>query len=330
MSKPAAAPGKPAAAPGNPAQGTGQTSPTAEAKTAKERATGIWPPVATPFRADLSIDFDRYIVHCRRLLKDGAHGLAVLGTTSEANSLDIGERENLLERLIKVGIPGSSLLPGTGACSIGDSARLTRHAVALGVRGVLLLPPFYYKGVTDGGLYTYVNEVIKRVGDKRLKIYLYNFPQMTTITWSPALVGLLIHDFPDTVVGLKDSSGDVAYTETLLELYPGFAVFPSSESLLLGAMRKGAAGCISATANTHVGNVRRLYDGWKGPDAQILHEKAATVRAAIQPYGWIPAVKAILAARENSPEWMRVRPPLEPLDEKRKEALLSAVAEAGG
>ena len=115
---------------------------------------------------------------------DGAHGLAVLGTTSEANSLDLGERETVLEKLVKAGVPPLQLLPGTGTSSIGDTVRLTRHAVALGVRGVLLLPPFYYKGVSDEGLYAYVAEVIKRVGDKRLAIYLYNFPQMTTISCS--------------------------------------------------------------------------------------------------------------------------------------------------
>jgi len=294
------------------------------------KASGIWPPVTTPFRADLTVDFDRYIAHCRKLLADGAHGLAVLGTTSEANSLDLGERETLLERVVAAGIPAGQLLPGTGAPSIGDAARLTRHAVGLGVRGVLLLPPYYYKGVSDEGLFAFASEVIGRVGDQRLAIYLYNFPQMTTLAWSPDLVGRLIKAFPDTVVGLKDSSGDVAYMETLLSRYPGFAVFPSSEALLLSAMKKGAAGCISATANTHVANIRRLYDGWQGPEAEALHKTAAAARAVVQPYGWIPAVKAILSAREGKPDWMRVRPPLVALDEKKKAELMLALAPLGG
>ena len=137
-----------------------------------ETASGLWVPAATPFRANLAIDYDRYLAHCQKLLADGAHGLAVLGTTSEANSLDLGERETVLERLIKAGIPPLQLLPGTGTSSIGDTVRLTRHAVALGVRGVLLLPPFYYKDVSDAGLYAFIAEVIKRVGDTRLAIYL--------------------------------------------------------------------------------------------------------------------------------------------------------------
>jgi 4-hydroxy-tetrahydrodipicolinate synthase len=295
-----------------------------------DNASGVWVPAATPFRANLAIDFDRYLEHCIKLLDDGAHGLAVLGTTSEANSLDLGEREAVLEKLVKAGIPASQLLPGTGTSSIGDTVRLTRHAVALGVRGVLLLPPFYYKGVSDEGLYAYVAEVIRRVNDKRLAIYLYNFPQMTTISWSPVLVGLLIHDFPETIVGLKDSSGQIHYMETLLEQYPGFAVFPSSEAILLRALRKGAAGCISATANTHVTGIRWLYDGWEGPDAQALHEVVAGIRDAVQPFGWIPSVKAILAAREGTPDWNRVRPPLDALNEEQSKELLKAVASAGG
>lgn len=307
------------------------TSPAAEGTVKRpEKAAGVWVPAATPFRADLSIDFDRYIAHCKKLLDDGAHGLAVLGTTSEANSLDFGEREMVLERLVKAGIAPDQLLPGTGAPSIGDTVRLTRHAMALGVRGVLLLPPYYYKGISDEGLYAFVAEVIRRVNDKRLAIYLYNFPQMTTISWSPVLVGLLIQDFPDTVVGLKDSSGQIHYMETLLEQFPGFAVFPSSESILLRALRKGAAGCISATANTHVTAIRWLYDGWQGPDAGALHEVASSVREAVQPFGWIPAVKAILAAREGNPDWARVRPPLDALGEEQTKELLAAVAKAGG
>ena len=302
----------------------------AESDIRPEPASGIWVPAATPFRANLAIDYDRYIAHCQHLLASGAHGLAVLGTTSEANSLDLGEREMVLERLVKAGIPSRQLLPGTGMCSLGDTVRLTRHAVATGVRGVLLLPPFYYKNISDEGLYAYVAEVIKRVNDKRLALYLYNFPQMTTIRWSPILVGLLIQDFPNTVIGLTDSSGDTDYTETLLENYPGFAVFPSSEALLLHGMRRGAAGIISATANTNIAGCRALYDNWQSEGALDLQKKAAAIRNAVSPYGWIPGVKAILAAREGTPDWARVRPPLDELSEQQKTELLAAVAEAGG
>jgi 4-hydroxy-tetrahydrodipicolinate synthase len=142
------------------------------------------------------------------------------------------------------------------------------------------------------------------------------------------LVARLIAKYPETVVGLKDSSGDVRYVEKLLAAHPGFAVFPASEALLLAALRKGAAGCISASANTHVGVIRKLYDGWRGPDADALHEAASRIRRAMQEYPFIPAVKAILADREGTRDWLNIRPPLEPLDAKTSAALLAAVKQA--
>lgn len=293
-------------------------------------AAGLWPPVTTPFRDDLSIDIDALIAFCRKLLADGAHGLAVLGTTSEANSLDLGERRMVLERLVGAGIPADCLLPGTGACAIGDAVALTRHAVGLGVRGVLLLPPFYYKGVSDDGLLAFVRAVIEGVGDARLALYLYNFPQMTTLTWSPALIAKLITAYPRTVIGLKDSSGDTAYVDTLLHRFPGFAVFPSSEALMLAALRKGAAGCISATANVNARAIRELYDAAVHPGsdgrAETLHEPVAAVRKLIQGYPLIAALKAILAAETGNAGWARLRPPLDALDATRTRALLTSLA----
>lgn len=285
-------------------------------------ASGVWPPATTPFRPDLSIDFDRYIEHCRALLTGGAHGLAVLGTTSEANSLDFSERQTVLEKLVAAGIPAQKLLPGTGAPSIGDAVKLTNHATSLGVKGVLLLPPFYYKGVSDDGLFAFVSEVIARVGDPKLRIYLYNFPQMSAIAYSPDLIGRLIAKFPEVVVGLKDSSGDVAYVNTLLEKFPGFAVFPSSEALLLAAMKKGAAGCISATANTNIGPISKLFDTWKSAGAEELHRQVSAVRNLMVKFPLISGIKAVVAEQTGHKDWTRTRPPLDPLSPAQTKELL--------
>ena len=288
-----------------------------------ETAKGVWPPASTPFRPDLSIDFERYIAHCRALLNDGVHGLAVLGTTSEANSLDFNERQAVLEKLVASGIPAEKLLPGTGAASIGDAVRLTKHAVGLGVRGVLLLPPFYYKGVSDDGLFAFVAEVIARVNDPRLSIYLYNFPQMSALAWSPNLIEKLLKKFPETVVGLKDSSGDVAYLNTLLDRFPGFAVFPASEALLFAALKRGAAGCISATANMNAGAISKLYETWKTAGAEELNKSVTAVRLLMQKVPAVAGVKAVLADRYKTQEWARVRPPLDPLTPAQQKELLS-------
>ncbi len=289
-------------------------------------ATGIWPPAATPFREDLSIDTERYIAFCHELLRDGAHGLAVLGTTSETNSLDFGERKALLEKLVASGVNPAQLIPGTGAASFGDAVKLTKHAADLGVKGSLLLPPFYYKGVSDEGLFEFVSEVIARVNSKRLKLYLYNFPQQTGLVWSPELIAKLRGAFPETVVGIKDSSGDANYLDTLLAKFPGFAIFPSSESLMVDALGKGAAGCISATANTHVKAIRALHDGWKSPDAAAMNKRASAIRALIASYPLIAAVKATLAEKHKHRGWQRLRPPLTALTERQAAELRDKLA----
>lgn len=289
-------------------------------------ATGIWPPAATPFREDLSVDMERYLAFCHELLRDGAHGLAVLGTTSEANSLDLEERKGVLEKLVISGINPAQLLPGTGAASFGDAVKLTKHAADLGVMGSLLLPPFYYKGVSDDGLFEFVSEVIGRVNTKRLRLYLYNFPQQTGLIWSPELIARLRGAFPETVVGIKDSSGDAAYLNTLLEKFPGFAIFPSSESLMVDALGKGAAGCISATANTHVKEIRALFDGWKSPEAGAMNKRASAIRSLIASYPLIAAVKATLAEQHKHKGWHRLRPPLTALTAQQATELREKLA----
>src|SRR6187401_3363181 len=157
---------------------------------------GVYVPACTPFNADLTVDPDLFASHCKWLLEEGANGLAVFGTTSEANSLGMAERTTLLERLIGDGISPKVLMPGTGCCSLPDTVALTRQAVEAGCMGVLLLPPFYYKGVADDGLYAWVSELIQRVGDKRLRIYLYHIPPMANVGWSLTLIERLLAEYP--------------------------------------------------------------------------------------------------------------------------------------
>ena len=204
---------------------------------------GVIAPVVTPFTADLRPDARRLIALCRWLLARDA-GLAVFGTTSEANSLSVGEKIELLDALVDAGLPVARMMPGTGCCAFPDTVLLTRHAVRHGCGGVLMLPPFYYKAVTDDGLFASFSEVIQRVGDARLRIYLYHIPPVAQVPLSPALVERLVTAYPGTVVGIKDSSGDWNSVRTLLERFAprGFAVFPGSEALLLAAMRQGRRG----------------------------------------------------------------------------------------
>ncbi len=296
---------------------------------ASQRFAGVLVPVLTPFTASGAPDAGRFVAFCRWLLDQGADGLAIFGTTSEANSMSAGERMELLDRLVAAGIPPAKLMPGTGACSITEAATLIRHAVGHGVGGVLMLPPFYYKGMNDDGLFAYFAGVIDRVGSAALRMYLYHIPPQTVIGLSLDLVGRLIKAYPDTVVGLKDSSGDWNNTAALLERFPGFSIFPGSEVFLLDGLRKGGAGCITATGNVNVPGIRKVYENWQTPQADALQAEITLARKTIQAYPMVPALKRIVAHFHHDPAWAAVRPPMVPLTEAQSAALLADLAKIG-
>ena len=283
---------------------------------------GVLAPVLTPFAADLSPDRRRFLAHCHWLLDEGINGLAVFGTTSEANSLSREERMELLEALVEDGVDSALLMPGTGCCAIPDTVRLTAHAVGLGCGGVLLLPPFYYKGVSDEGIFASVAETIERVGDARLRVYLYHIPPMAQVGYSLDLVERLRNRYPETVVGLKDSSGDWSNTAAILERFPGFATFVGSEAYLLDTLRGGGAGSITAAGNVNAAALRALYDAWQSPMADSLQAQVTAQRKVMQGYPLFAGLKAVLAAMRNDPDWNRLRPPLTALPAEQAAALI--------
>ena len=290
---------------------------------------GVLVPVLTPFTRSGDPDAGRFIGFCRFLLDQGADGLAIFGTTSEANSMSGAERMELLDKLVAAGIPPAKLMPGAGACSVSEAAQLIRHAVGHGVGGVLMLPPFYYKGMDDDGLFAFFASVIERVGSSALRMYLYHIPPQTVLGLSLDLVGRLIEAYPRTVVGLKDSSGDWNNTAALLERFPNFSVFPGSEVFLLDGLRKGGAGCITATGNVNVPGIRKVYENWRTPQADALQAEITLARKTIQAYPMVPALKRIVAHFHNDPDWAAVRPPMTALGEAQSKALLADLAKIG-
>jgi 4-hydroxy-tetrahydrodipicolinate synthase len=290
---------------------------------------GVLVPVLTPFAANGEPDAGRFAVFCRWLLDQGAGGLAIFGTTSEANSMSAGERMALLDRLVAAGIPPEKLMPGTGACAVTDAVSLVRHAVGHGCGGVLMLPPFYYKPVSDDGIFAFVANVIDKVGSSALRVYLYHIPPVAVVGYSLDLVGRFIEAYPQTVVGLKDSSGDWSNTAALLDRYPGFAIFPGSEVFLLDALRQGGAGCITATGNINASGIAKLYANWQGPRADALQAEITTVRKTMQAYPMVPALKRVVAHFHNDPAWAAVRPPLVPLDRAQSAALIADLVRIG-
>lgn len=294
------------------------------------RIRGILSPVLTPFDAAGRPDPDRFVRHCRWLLEQDV-GLAVFGTNSEANSLSVAEKRSLLEQLLAAGIPATRLMPGTGACALPDAIELTRHAVKAGCAGVLMLPPFYYKGVSDEGLFRSFAQVIDAVSDDRLRIYLYHIPPVSGVPITLPLIERLLKAFPGIIAGTKDSSGDWAHTSATLQRYQpmGFDVFAGSENFLLATMRGGGAGCITATGNVNPSAIVRLYQTWHNADADAQQKRLDEQRAAFAKYPMIPAMKSAIALKTGRMDWIHVRPPLVELDDSQRLALGQALDQAG-
>ncbi len=296
---------------------------------APERLSGLLAPVCTPFNEDLSPDAERLISHCRWLLSQNA-GLAVFGTNSEANSLSINEKMMLLDRLVEAGIDTNRMMPGTGCCALTETVELTQHAVNLGCAGALMLPPFYYKGVSDDGLFASFAEVIERVGSSSLRIYLYHIPPVSQVGISLDLIERLVKAYPDTVVGVKDSSGDWANTNAMLERrWDDFRVFAGAETFLLQNMRSGGAGCISATANINPAAIDRLYQEWQSAEAGGLQRELDEIRETAMAYPMIPALKATVAHFSDDAQWRTVRPPLVALGDDQRNDLIETLLQKG-
>ena len=296
-----------------------------------KRMSGVLSPVVTPFKRDLAPDKERFVAHCKWLLSQNC-GLAIFGTNSEGNSLSLAERIGLLEAVIEAGLDPSRMMPGTGCCSIPETAMLTAEAVRHRCAGVLMLPPFYYKGVGEEGLYRYYSEVVERVGDARLRIYLYHIPPVAVIGITPALVERLLKAYPTAIAGMKDSSGDWNNTKTYLDAFAqaGFAVFAGSESFLLQTMRNGGAGTISATANVNPAAIHKLYSEWQRADADQEQDALNRTRETLgKKYLMIAALKQAIAIYADDPAWARVRPPLIELTSEQAQSLAAELRQMG-
>jgi 4-hydroxy-tetrahydrodipicolinate synthase len=294
------------------------------------RIKGVLSPVVTPFDAEFRADPRRFIGHCRWLVDQGV-GLAVFGTNSEANSMSVAEKIALLDALIDAGLPPERMMPGTGCCAIADSVELTRHALRRRCAGVLMLPPFYYKGVSDEGLFRNYAQIIERVGDPGLRIYLYHIPPVSQVPLSLALIERLLDAYPRTIAGIKDSSGEWSNTQAMLERFQtrGFDVFAGSETFLLATLRGGGAGCITATGNVNPGAIASLARDWRDPDAEARQARLDLVRSTFQKFAMIPALKAAIAHYAADPGWATVRPPLVELDSQQQRALVQALEAIG-
>jgi len=272
----------------------------------RKTLSGVIAAIATPTDADGAPDLKRAVKLARYLLDNGCDGLNVLGTTGEATSFSLDERKAVMSAYKAEGLPLDRLMVGTGAAAVSDAVALTRHAAELGFAGALVLPPFYYKSVPDDGLVAYIDTLVKATADRPIPIYLYHFPAMSGLPWHVTLIMRLLESFPSRIVGLKDSSGDMAYARAAAAIAPDFAVFPSTEAALLEARGGAFAGCISATANLNADLCTRA---WRSGDAGAL-DAAVAIRKLFDGKPLVSGVKALLAHIHGDPALARVKPPL--------------------
>lgn len=292
-----------------------------------EQASGLWVPAMTPFKDDHSLDRERYIAFCHEVMGEGADGLAIFGTTSEANSLTLTERMDTTEALVESGIPAAKLMPGAGCCAHGDTLALTKHALGLGCHGVLALPPFYYKGVSDEGVYAAFARLIDDCADDDLKLYLYHFPAMSAVPITHAVIERLLKNYGSVIAGLKDSSLDYDFCLSLRKAFPEMAIFPASEALLTEGFEAGMAGTITGTGNIQPGRIATLLKALRSGsnEASALQEHATIVRQAFAGTVLIPALKAVKAKLTAEQCWSNVRPPLVRCDDATAEKIVGVI-----
>ena len=281
--------------------------------------SGVIAAVATPIDESGAPDLKRATDLAKSLLDNGCDGLNVLGSTGEATSFSVDERKAVMDAYKKNGVAMDRLMVGTGASSVTDAIALTRHAADLGFAGALVLPPFYYKGVTDDGLAAYIAALVKATEATKLPIYLYHYPQLTGILWNVPLIERLRKSHPDRIVGLKDSSGDMAFARSAAAVGKDFAVFPSTEACLLDARKGEFVGCISATANLNADLCQRA---WANGDT-AAYEAAVAIRNLFEGRPLVPGVKTLLAHIRKDPALARVRPPLFAVSSADREAITS-------
>lgn len=283
---------------------------------------GVYTAALTPLNKDQSINYDLLVAHCQHLLDEGSQGIALLGTTGEANSFSLEERRSILEKTLAGGIPPEKLMVGTGCCSLPETINLTRQALQHQVKGVLVLPPFYYKQVTQNGLLNYFESFIEQVNDDRLRIYLYHIPKMSGLPFSIPLIKQLKSKYPAIIAGIKDSNGDFENMKAMVEQIPDFQVFAGTERYLLDVLKIGGAGCISATANVTIPLAAQVFKTWKSNQpTEALQDHLVKVRTAFEGLPFTGALKSYLANTTDDYRWTGVRPPNEPLNSEALDQL---------
>ncbi|MEQ9426489.1 MAG: dihydrodipicolinate synthase family protein [Cyclobacteriaceae bacterium] len=274
---------------------------------------GVYAASITPLKNDLSVDLKKLVSYNKMLLANGCDGVVIMGTNGEANSFSVNERRDILTHCIKGGISAQKIMFGTGCCALPDTVELINHALGLGVNNLLVLPPFYYKGVSDQGVYDYYKVLIDTINDQSVNIYLYHFPRLSGVSFSHDLIERLINDFPNEIVGIKDSTGDFENMLAMIQRFPGFNVFSGTETHLTETLKNGGMGAVSGTVNVTHNLAGMVYNNSSSHEADKLQGRLSQVRKICEKYPLIPLMKLLRSQIDEDDTWLIMRPPIVPL-----------------
>ncbi len=290
------------------------------------KITGTFPAVLTPVNENFSINKNLFLNHCQNLLKEGVDGLAVFGTTGEANSFTVEEKIEVMQFLSN-NIKSEFLIPGSGQCSIKDTVRLTKEFAKLKTKAILILPPFFYKNISDDGLINFYRNVIENVAESDLKYILYHIPQVSGVSFSFKIIENLIKLYPENIIGMKDSSGDIDNMLKIIKYFDKFSLFSGSDSLALKVRKHGGAGAITATSNICAKLLSFIVKNYKNDqkiqEFKFLHDLLVQIRLTTFREEPISALKGFLSLTSNNENWNNVVPPLKKIisPEKNKNIL---------
>lgn len=288
---------------------------------------GLWTAVLTPLDPELGCDHARLAGHCKDLIARGVDGVAPFGTTGEGTSFTVAERIQAIDALIAAGVPAGKIVLGNGASALGDAVALGKHAVKVGLAGVLTLPPFFFKGVDDEGNFAAFAEIVERVGDERQRVYLYNIPQISGVPIGFGAIDRLLSRYPGVIAGIKDSSGDWAYTGELLKRFAGrMTVLVGAEEHVPRAMAEGGRGTICGMANVVPEAMRVAIDRAGSAEGKEMIDAITALTQKVLAVPFVPALKAVKASDTGEQGWNRVRPTLRSLDSAAAASIIGAVA----
>lgn len=286
---------------------------------------GIWPALMTPLDAQLNIDHAKMAAHALALIKGGCGGVTAFGTTGEGPSFSMQERREALDQLLARGVPAERIIVSTSCAALPETLALTRHAIERGVHGCLMLPPFFFKGVSDEGVIACYTQVMEALPASGWRMYLYHIPQVTGVGLSHHVISTLLTRYPDVIVGIKDSAGERAHSSGLAQAYmPGITVYVGNEPDLPTMGQLGSTGAISGLANFLPRTVRRMIKEHNGPQITDDSQTIARVLDTVRPHSLMPALKCIMGIVSGDDSWQRVRAPLVALTPQAQAELQNA------